>query len=846
MIQLRDYQEDLANKIYQGWQHHRNNLAVLPTGGGKTILFSHIINNTQYPVCAVAHRQELVGQISLALAKYGINHKIIAPRDVCRKCANIHYEELNRSYYEPNAQVAVAGVDTITKRTNISSWAKSVGLWVMDECFPAGTKIDGKNIEELKIGDIVTAFNEKTQEFEKKPITRLFKNKQPEYLVSVIVNGKETKCTFGHPFYTKRGWVIAGELTNKDEVLLNETEMYNMRERRGLNRVQKEEISRNRSYILQQEMCEQIQIENILRNHIKNKQKICIKKNERKQPNEKPFIKKKDVGNFEKNKPSTKSKRWEWKRSNKSGKGIKRFIRDIRFFKSTCGINKREKAHSKLPRPLQNRLWESYVKNSNRSGRKQSFFIGKETTGQEKRNIFNWRRVESVSVQKRGNNIKSRKNIGDGYVYNIEVQDLHTYVANGIVVHNCHHVLKKNKWGKCIEMFPNAYGLGVTATPIRADGKGLGRHSDGVFDQIVEGPTMRELIDRGFLTDYRIFAPPSNIDLSSAKVGSTGDYTKPSMKSAMKDSTVMGDVVEHYLKIAGGKLGITFAVDVETAGQIAAAFRAAGVPSEVVSANTDDRARTDILRRFKRREILQLVNVDLFGEGFDLPALEVVSMARPTQSYALYAQQFGRALRTMEGKDVAIIIDHVGNCVRHGLPDASRIWSLDAREKRSTNTPNDAIPVTACPACTMVYERTKSECPYCGHKPEPISRSGPEFVDGDLCELDPDTLRKMRGEIERVDADPSFIRQKMINAGATGLVANSAAKQHRLRQEAQSPLRNVISWWAGVHRGRGKNDNEIYRLFYHRFGIDIMSAQAVGYKDAAALTEKIFYQLGRM
>ena len=166
-------------------------------------------------------------------------------------------------------------------------------------------------------------------------------------------------------------------------------------------------------------------------------------------------------------------------------------------------------------------------------------------------------------------------------------------------------------------------------------------------------------------------------------------------------------MVDHYLRIAKGKLGVTFAVDVEAAGDIATAFKKAGVPAEIVTAKTPDTLRASILRRFRNRELLQLVNVDLFGEGFDLPAIEVVSMARPTQSFSLFAQQFGRALRPMDGKEHAIIIDHVGNVHRHGLPDAPRDWSLDRRERRSSKNVDIVIPTRTCPECAGAYERIR-------------------------------------------------------------------------------------------------------------------------------------------
>ena len=182
-----------------------------------------------------------------------------------------------------------------------------------------------------------------------------------------------------------------------------------------------------------------------------------------------------------------------------------------------------------------------------------------------------------------------------------------------------------NKWVKARLMFPNAKGLGVTATPLRADGQGLGRHADGVFDVLTEGPTMRWLIDNGYLTDYKIFAPPSDLaEIPLSKT--TGDFNEHAMRDITAKSSLVipaekavhvGDVVKHYLRIAQGKLGITFVPSIKIAEEICKQFNESGVPAAVVSADTPDIERFEILERFERRELLQLINVDLFGTDRD-------------------------------------------------------------------------------------------------------------------------------------------------------------------------------------------------------------------------------------
>jgi DNA repair protein RadD len=426
-----------------------------------------------------------------------------------------------------------------------------------------------------------------------------------------------------------------------------------------------------------------------------------------------------------------------------------------------------------------------------------------------------------------------------------------------------HHVLKDNKWGRVAALFPRSRGLFPTATPQRADGKGLGRHADGLTDSLVLAPGMRDIINMGYLTDYRIFAPPSDLNLANVDISdTTGDFNKDQVRKAVHASTIYGDVVKHYLGFARNKLGVTFAVDVEEANRIAQEFKLAGVPAEVVSANTPDDLRASILRSFKRRDVMQLVNVDLFGEGFDLPAIEAVSFARPTQSFALYSQQFGRVLRLMlpealqqqwgnftdeqrrtliaqSEKPVGIIIDHVNNYVRHnGPPDRVIEWTLDRRERRSAKK-NDAIPIRVCLQCIQPYEAIFKRCPYCDFYAPPASRGGPEFVDGDLTELDPTTLRAMRGEIARIDGD--FYGPQ----GLSNDAMRAARHRHTERQEGQRALRGAIAWWAGLEAARGHSESESYRRFYFRFGIDVANAQTLGVREAEELAGKVNVELGK-
>ena len=395
----------------------------------------------------------------------------------------------------------------------------------------------------------------------------------------------------------------------------------------------------------------------------------------------------------------------------------------------------------------------------------------------------------------------------------------------------CHHLLTRNKWGKARKMFPNARLLGVTATPTRADGYGLGAHADGYIQAMHVGPSPRDLINAGRLSEYRLVAPECDIDFESVPLAADGDYSKPKLSTAFHKSTrIVGDIVGAYLKFAAGKRGLTFVPDLKAAAEIAAAYRDAGVPAEVVSAKTPDILRNRLKRQLVNGQVLQLVNVDLFGEGYDCPAIEVVSMARRTMSFALYCQEFGRGLRVSPGKDKAIIIDHVGNWKIHGLPDVPRIWTLDRRERRTQVKPE--IPIKICPECMTAYLKYLLQCPFCGHKPVPVGRSAPQLVDGDLFELSPEALMTLRGEIDKPPLYPY---------AATPVIINSINARYRAKQEARAALRDRIAQWAGTH-SQAQDEaavRELQRRFYCTFDIDVATAQTLNRADTEALIQRI-------
>lgn len=407
------------------------------------------------------------------------------------------------------------------------------------------------------------------------------------------------------------------------------------------------------------------------------------------------------------------------------------------------------------------------------------------------------------------------------------------------VVDESHHVLKSNKWGTAVEMFRNAHGLGVTATPQRADGNGLGRDFDGVFDRLITSLEMRELIDRGYLSDYEIVCPKSDINTDELKMGASGDWTSKKLKSAACKSKIVGDVVQNYIKYSSGKQAICFATDVETSGKIAGEFVAAEIRAASLCAQTNPLVREKYIEEFRTGQLAVLVNVDLFDEGFDVPACETIIMARPTASLGKYHQMVGRGLRPAPGK-VALIIDHVSNVIRHGLPDRVIPWSLARRDKRSNGKDPDEIALTVCKFCTRPYEKFYTKCPYCGKEPplpDPRVRTI-EMVEGDLILLDRAALERMRRNIEL--ESPADIAERVSHV-AGEYAGKGVANKQRDKIAAQERLRETIAQWAGYGRADGFSDRELHKKFYLMSGMDVLSALSKEHSRAEydMITERI-------
>ncbi len=304
-----------------------------------------------------------------------------------------------------------------------------------------------------------------------------------------------------------------------------------------------------------------------------------------------------------------------------------------------------------------------------------------------------------------------------------------------VIIDEAHHSVSKSY----VEMFarwPNAKFIGVTATPERLDGKGLGT----MFDRMVMGPSVQWLIDNGFLAKPVYYAPKEAVDLSQvAKVA--GDFDRGQAEEIIDTPRITGDAVTHYRKFCPNERAVVFCISVAHAQHVADQFCAAGVPAASIDGSLDPEVRAQRVTDLTAGKILVLTSCELISEGFDLPAVNAAILLRPTHSLSMHLQQLGRALRPFPGKTHATILDHVGNCLRHGLAEQERVWDLEGREKRKAKS--RPVETKQCSKCFAIFAGTA--CPQCGAEREVTGREV-EQVDGELQRLSIEDIAAKREE----------------------------------------------------------------------------------------------------
>lgn len=275
-----------------------------------------------------------------------------------------------------------------------------------------------------------------------------------------------------------------------------------------------------------------------------------------------------------------------------------------------------------------------------------------------------------------------------------------------IIVDECHHA-SADSYRKIIDQFPEAFLLGLTATPFRTDGKGLG----DLFQEWILVDSVPSLTQKGFLVPARYWSA-SIPDLRGVKKKG-GDWDPESLAERLGRPKLVGDIIDHYLLIGRGKRFICFCVNQKHSREMAEAFSVKGILTAHLGDDTPKRERENTLAAHVAGEISGITNVNILSEGYDSPMVSVCILARPTLSLGMHLQQIGRVLRPAIGKDCAYILDHAGNCRRHGLADDE--IEVDLKKGTVQRTEGDSAPaLRTCAQCYAILPSSVQICPLCG------------------------------------------------------------------------------------------------------------------------------------
>lgn len=367
--------------------------------------------------------------------------------------------------------------------------------------------------------------------------------------------------------------------------------------------------------------------------------------------------------------------------------------------------------------------------------------------------------------------------------------------ADLIIIDECHRSTART-YLKLISRYENDPTIiGLTATPYRDSGKPLG----DIYEAIAEGPSIPYLVERGFLECPKVFGA-ERVDVKGLKI-TAGDYNRSQLAEAMASTILRGDIVTNWRMRSLASVGaedmctVVFAVSIEQSKAIAQQFNEAGITARHIDGSMDDRTREAILNGLRKRQIKVVTNVGICTEGWDLPHLECVILARPTRSRSLYKQMVGRVMRPDEGKRDTVVLDHA-DCTRmHGFVSDPEKYSLSKNEER-TKKQLEARKNKDCPKCSAIVSLFEQACPNCGHlfKKERISEVG--YTEEELKQLTPEQIEEIKKK-DRADSASSHERQRYFNDLCKTVVEKNY-KPNWARMRYMNRFGHWPSWQFGV------------------------------------------------
>jgi superfamily II DNA or RNA helicase len=681
-VTLRDFQAEAIDKIRRKlWNQVNRQIVRHATGLGKSPVMAALPDQLGFKnrMMVVTNRRGLVNQLAGTMREWNPGRTVGIEMGDQRS---------------DGAQIVVASIQTIgdegSKRLLQFVPEEFDGLCI-DECFPAGTLVDGKPIEHYTVGDSVCAY--KAGRVAQKTIQTIFKSRV-RTLVRVTANSKSTVCTPGHPFLTRRGWVAAADLLVDDEVLRYDVDVHSVR---GGNccsyRVPEGDLASCWEGVLREGLLREVLRKAQFRKDEQNEPQVRFSEDDSEQPNAqtrnpgkgKTYLAKDGLGT------SCAGRQRHWLHTGRVEVGGSAPSAGGEFaLVSQCRGENQDAKGERLPDLLQVGHCESPSEDRCRSGWKLPLLIGAESARCQERGVLAFYRVDSVEVLQPGSDGTFGGLCSDGYVYNLEVDEYHTYVANGFVVHNCHHTAGKTYLNvlKHFKVFTDTHRLclGVSAHINRADGKGLGE----IFQEIVDDRPIIWGIRNGWLADLRCIRVKTTTSLDNIHT-LAGDFNQAELSKEVDTPQRNELIARAWLEHGQDRQTLGYAVDIEHAQHLAEAFKRYGISAEAVWGS--DPARDEKMAYHREGKLRVLWNNELLTEGHDDPTVACIAQARPTQSEGLYVQILGRGTRIPKGvnnllearaagikvsKEDCLVLDFVDNTQRHSLVNLPTLYGMEA------------------------------------------------------------------------------------------------------------------------------------------------------------------------
>lgn len=653
---LRDYQKTTVDRMLWCLNIEGNSLISLPTGAGKSVVIAEFIKRIGTPILLFCPSRELLEQDYEKLSH-------VIPRE------NIGIFSASKKTKEVNT-ITIATIQSAYKHPQLFNHYKVI---LIDECFVSGTKIDDKNIEDIKIGDYVNSYNHKTKKIEKKKVIRTFKKAihplyDPLYLTNL--NGISTLSTGNHPFYIKeKGYIPARQIKKGDTAYAIKIQPD---KRTSMFEVWKDRSSKKLPSVLEIQKKWKVISQNVRKGIDHKLYKTSSNETSRKTSFYRNASENKQYNEKKRNKTINKKGKWFGSNTNGGTSNVSTWKRLAAFY-----FTYKEEKGGRISISLQNRLSESNSKNSDRSRWWEPQSIIKKITRQKETTTLRELRVESIKIQEQADKKRNINGSGYCYVYNIEVEDNNNYFANGVLVHNCSGVNPKNVEGMYNKFFKeigNPKIIGLDATCFRLDSfyrstgkpwqpwesvtttKILTRYKERFWKQFVAVINTHQLIEAGYLCplvykDMSFFSHediPTNVSQSDFDLKAFEELINDREEMVVK--TIVSGFTVH-------KSILVFCSSIEQAERLSQVVK----NSSVVSSKTPAKERERIINDFKSGELKVVFNVNCLTRGFDHPSLDAIVMVRPTRSINLYCQMLGRGTRLAEGKTECTVYDFAGN-----------------------------------------------------------------------------------------------------------------------------------------------------------------------------------------